>query len=45
MSVNLARTAEGWWVQVPTGLVRLDLPAGTSGELLADRGSDNANAG
>ncbi|MEU7908308.1 fumarylacetoacetate hydrolase family protein [Actinoplanes sp. NPDC049118] len=37
MSVNLARTAEGWWVQAPAGLVRLDLPAGATGELLADR--------
>lgn len=39
MSVNLARTAEGWWVQAPTGLVRLELPAGTTGELLTDRGA------
>ncbi|HEU4426432.1 MAG TPA: fumarylacetoacetate hydrolase family protein [Pilimelia sp.] len=37
MSVNLARTAEGWWVQAPAGMVRLDLPAATTGELLADR--------
>src|SRR5438034_6847409 len=37
MSVNLARTAEGWWVQAPPGLVRLDLPAATTGDLLADR--------
>jgi 2-keto-4-pentenoate hydratase/2-oxohepta-3-ene-1,7-dioic acid hydratase in catechol pathway len=37
MSVNLARTAEGWWVQAPAGVVRLDLPAATTGELLADR--------
>jgi 2-keto-4-pentenoate hydratase/2-oxohepta-3-ene-1,7-dioic acid hydratase in catechol pathway len=36
MSVNLARTAEGWWVQAPAGLVRLGLPIST-GELLADR--------
>jgi 2-keto-4-pentenoate hydratase/2-oxohepta-3-ene-1,7-dioic acid hydratase in catechol pathway len=37
MSVNLARTAEGWWVQAPAGMVRLDLPAASTGELLADR--------
>src|SRR5690242_4958098 len=37
MSVNLARTAEGWWVQTPAGLVRLDLPAATTGDLLTDR--------
>ena len=36
MSVNLARTAEGWWVQTPAGMVRLALPTAT-GELLADR--------
>jgi 2-keto-4-pentenoate hydratase/2-oxohepta-3-ene-1,7-dioic acid hydratase in catechol pathway len=36
MSVNLARTAEGWWVQTPAGMVRLALPT-TTGELLADR--------
>lgn len=37
MSINLARTAEGWWVQAPAGMVRLDLPATTTGDLLADR--------
>ena len=37
MSVNLARTAEGWWAQTPAGMVRLDLAAATTGELLADR--------
>jgi 2-keto-4-pentenoate hydratase/2-oxohepta-3-ene-1,7-dioic acid hydratase in catechol pathway len=35
MTANLARTAEGWWVQTPAGMVRLALP--TTGELLADR--------
>jgi 2-keto-4-pentenoate hydratase/2-oxohepta-3-ene-1,7-dioic acid hydratase in catechol pathway len=37
MSTNLARTAEGWWVVTPAGLVRLRLPAATTAELLADR--------
>jgi 2-keto-4-pentenoate hydratase/2-oxohepta-3-ene-1,7-dioic acid hydratase in catechol pathway len=37
MSVNLARTAEGWWVQAPAGMVRLDLPAASTGDLLTDR--------
>jgi 2-keto-4-pentenoate hydratase/2-oxohepta-3-ene-1,7-dioic acid hydratase in catechol pathway len=37
MSVNLARTVEGWWVQTPAGMVRLDLPAATTGDLLTDR--------
>jgi len=37
MSVNLARTADGWWAVTPAGLVRLDLPAATTAGLLADR--------
>ena len=38
MSANLARTADGWWVVTPAGLVRLGLPAATTtGGLLADR--------
>ena len=37
MSANLARTADGWWVVTPTGLVRLGLPAATTARLLADR--------
>jgi 2-keto-4-pentenoate hydratase/2-oxohepta-3-ene-1,7-dioic acid hydratase in catechol pathway len=37
MSVNLARTAGGWWVVTPAGLMRLGLPAATTAELLTDR--------
>jgi len=37
MSVNLARTADGWWAVTPAGLVRLDLPTATTAGLLADR--------
>ena len=37
MSANLARTADGWWVVTPAGLVRLGLPAATTAALLADR--------
>jgi 2-keto-4-pentenoate hydratase/2-oxohepta-3-ene-1,7-dioic acid hydratase in catechol pathway len=37
MSTNLARTADGWQVVTPAGLVRLGLPAATTAELLADR--------
>jgi 2-keto-4-pentenoate hydratase/2-oxohepta-3-ene-1,7-dioic acid hydratase in catechol pathway len=37
MSAHLARTADGWWVVTPAGLVRLDRPATTTGGLLADR--------
>ena len=39
MSASLARTADGWWVVTPAGLVRLDLPAATTAALLADRAS------
>jgi 2-keto-4-pentenoate hydratase/2-oxohepta-3-ene-1,7-dioic acid hydratase in catechol pathway len=36
MSINLARTVEGWWAVAPAGLVRLGLPAATTAGLLAD---------
>ncbi len=39
MSARLARTADGWWVVTPAGLVRLDLTAATTAALLADRAS------
>ena len=31
MSINLARTADGWWAVTPAGLVRLGLPADHDG--------------
>jgi 2-keto-4-pentenoate hydratase/2-oxohepta-3-ene-1,7-dioic acid hydratase in catechol pathway len=37
VSASLARTADGWWVVTPAGLVRLGLPAATTAELLASR--------
>ncbi|HSP38590.1 MAG TPA: fumarylacetoacetate hydrolase family protein [Frankiaceae bacterium] len=37
MSANIARTADSWWLQTTAGLVRLDVPASTTGELLSDR--------
>jgi 2-keto-4-pentenoate hydratase/2-oxohepta-3-ene-1,7-dioic acid hydratase in catechol pathway len=37
VSVNVARTADGWWVDTTHGLVRLGVPAGTTAQLLADR--------
>ena len=37
MSVNLARTADGWRVVTAAGLVRLGVPATTTAGLLADR--------
>jgi 2-keto-4-pentenoate hydratase/2-oxohepta-3-ene-1,7-dioic acid hydratase in catechol pathway len=37
MSARLARTADGWWLVTPAGLIRLDLTAPTTAALLADR--------
>jgi 2-keto-4-pentenoate hydratase/2-oxohepta-3-ene-1,7-dioic acid hydratase in catechol pathway len=37
MSTNLARTADGWWLVTPAGLVRLALPAASTAQLLTDR--------
>ena len=37
MSANLARTADGWWVVTPAGLVRLGMTAATTAQLFADR--------
>jgi 2-keto-4-pentenoate hydratase/2-oxohepta-3-ene-1,7-dioic acid hydratase in catechol pathway len=37
MSTNLARTTDGWWLVTPAGLVRLDLAAASTAQLLADR--------
>ncbi len=41
MSVNLGRTAEGWWLRAPAGMVRLDLAAARTGDLLSDRDALN----
>ena len=37
MSANLARTADGWWLVTPAGLIPLGLTAPTTAALLADR--------
>jgi 2-keto-4-pentenoate hydratase/2-oxohepta-3-ene-1,7-dioic acid hydratase in catechol pathway len=37
MSARLARTADGWWVVTPAGLIRLHLAADTTAQLLASR--------
>jgi 2-keto-4-pentenoate hydratase/2-oxohepta-3-ene-1,7-dioic acid hydratase in catechol pathway len=42
MSVNLARTADRWWLQTPHGMVRLEVTAVTTGQLLADRATLDA---
>jgi 2-keto-4-pentenoate hydratase/2-oxohepta-3-ene-1,7-dioic acid hydratase in catechol pathway len=42
VSTGLARTADGWWLVTPAGLVRLGLPATTTGRLLAGRAALHA---
>ena len=42
MSARLARTADGWWLVTPAGLIRLALDAPTTGALLADRAALDA---
>ena len=37
MTVSILRTAEGWWVQTPSGAVRIHTDAATTAELLGDR--------
>jgi len=45
MSISVLRTAEGWWVQTPTGAARITTSASTTGELLLDRAAVQAAAG
>jgi 2-keto-4-pentenoate hydratase/2-oxohepta-3-ene-1,7-dioic acid hydratase in catechol pathway len=42
MTARLARTADGWWLVTPAGLVRLGLTAPTTAALLADRAALDA---
>jgi 2-keto-4-pentenoate hydratase/2-oxohepta-3-ene-1,7-dioic acid hydratase in catechol pathway len=44
MSTNLARTADGWWVERGGRLVSIDTAATTTRELLADRAAVTAAA-
>lgn len=37
MTTSVLRTADAWWVETPTGAIRIDTHATTTGELLADR--------
>jgi 2-keto-4-pentenoate hydratase/2-oxohepta-3-ene-1,7-dioic acid hydratase in catechol pathway len=37
MTISIARTTDGWWVQTPTGAARIETAAASTGELLADR--------
>lgn len=45
MSISVLRTAAAWWVQTPTGAVRVDTDATTTAELLADRSAVEAARG
>ena len=42
MSARLARTADGWWLVTPAGLIPLGLTAPTTAALLADRAALDA---
>ena len=42
MTARLARTADGWWLVTPAGLVRLGLDAPSTGALLASRAALDA---
>lgn len=44
MSISLLRTADAWWVHLPTGASRIDTEATTTAELLADRPAIDAAA-
>ncbi|KAA9160744.1 fumarylacetoacetate hydrolase family protein [Amycolatopsis acidicola] len=37
MTTSILRTADTWWVRTPAGATKIDTPAVTTGELLADR--------
>lgn len=44
MTVSILRTAEGWWVQTPSGAARVHTEAATTAEVLADRRAIHAAA-
>lgn len=37
MTLSVVRTADGWWVQTPSGAAKVDTTATTTGDLLQDR--------
>jgi 2-keto-4-pentenoate hydratase/2-oxohepta-3-ene-1,7-dioic acid hydratase in catechol pathway len=45
MTVSILRTAEGWWVQTPSGAARIRTDAATTAELLGDRPAIDEAAG
>ncbi|HEX4558191.1 MAG TPA: fumarylacetoacetate hydrolase family protein [Mycobacterium sp.] len=44
MTTSILRTADGWWVQTPTGAAKITTTAITTGELLTDRAAIDAAA-
>jgi 2-keto-4-pentenoate hydratase/2-oxohepta-3-ene-1,7-dioic acid hydratase in catechol pathway len=44
MTISVLRTADAWWVQTSTGAAKIETPATTTGELLADRAAIDAAA-
>ncbi|TMS52109.1 fumarylacetoacetate hydrolase family protein [Mycobacterium sp. DBP42] len=44
MTLSVLRTAESWWLQTPSGAVRITTTARTTAELLADRDAVRAAA-
>lgn len=44
MTISVLRTLDAWWVQTPTGAVKIETSATTTGELLADRAAIDAAA-
>jgi hypothetical protein len=42
VSVNLGRTADGWWAMTPAGMVRLGVSATTTAQLLTNRAALDA---
>jgi hypothetical protein len=42
MTIPVVRTADAWWVLTPSGAARMDTPATTTAQLLADRGAVTA---
>lgn len=45
MTISILHTAEGWWVENPTGAAKIATTATTTAQLLADRAAIEAAAG
>jgi 2-keto-4-pentenoate hydratase/2-oxohepta-3-ene-1,7-dioic acid hydratase in catechol pathway len=44
MTISVLRTADAWWIQIPTGAAKIATEAATTGELLAERDAIDAAA-